>query len=474
VRSEKSLFQILSSHFCNPKGGAIFGLGKRLSGLNIFSYYTLYALLVFTPLARGAVQDWAVMLIHLLTLTSLTAFLSDRALTRNWQRIRTPLDKPILFLIILAGLSSFVSVHPRSSLWAMVLLVNYAAVFYLTIHNVNTRSRLRHLIYLIIGMAVFLSALGLFKRFGINPFTWWDYGDLNSVNVRATYKNYNHLAGYIEMSLPLMLGLILTGFAQIILLLTAYLTFIMLAALILSLSRGGWISSFLSLSFMTFVLLTDRHFKSKGLLLVLVSGVLLVMFIILGSTPVVERILTVTEKDEEASLNSRMTAWKGIMEMISDYPVLGTGPGTFALAFTKYQPPGLNSRFTMAHNDYLQFVSELGLPFIAILIWMTAALYRAGFRKLENPSRLVRGTTLGAISGITAIFFHSAVDFNLHIPANALLFSVLAGIVVAPLPVSRRYGRKERPASRNWEPLLIQTDDLRQVRKLPPLIRRQG
>ena len=268
MRSEKSLFQILTSHFCNPKGGAIFGLGKRLSGLNIFSYYTLYALLVFTPLARGAVQDWAVMLIHLLTLTSLTAFLSDRALTRNWQRIRTPLDKPISFLIILAGLSSFGSVHPRSSLWAMVLLVNYAAVFYLTIHNVNTRSRLRHLIYLIIGMAVFLSALGLFKRFGINPFTWWDYGDLNSVNVRATYKNYNHLAGYIEMSLPLMLGLILTGFAQIILLLTVYLTFIMLAALILSLSRGGWISSFLSLSFMTFVLLTDRHFKSKGLLLV--------------------------------------------------------------------------------------------------------------------------------------------------------------------------------------------------------------
>ena len=65
---------------------------------------------------------------------------------------------------------------------------------------------------------------------------------------------------------------------------------------------------------------------------------------------------------------------------------------------------------------------------------MIIALYRKGFRKLKNPSRLVRGITLGAMSGITAILVHSISDFNLHIPANALLFTILAAIVVAPLP----------------------------------------
>jgi hypothetical protein len=67
---------------------------------------------------------------------------------------------------------------------------------------------------------------------------------------------------------------------------------------------------------------------------------------------------------------------------------------------------------------------------------MIIAFYRRGFKKLKNPSRLVRGTTLGAMSGVFAILVHSIVDFNLHIPANAVLFTILGALVVAPLPVN--------------------------------------
>ena len=88
----------------------------------------------------------------------------------------------------------------------------------------------------------------------------------------------------------------------------------------------------------------------------------------------------------------------------------------------------------MAHNDYLHFISETGLLLIPIIIWLTFALYKRGFEKMKNPSRLVRGTTLGAMTGITAILIHSIADFNLHIPANAILFTVLAAIVAAPSP----------------------------------------
>jgi RsiW-degrading membrane proteinase PrsW (M82 family) len=65
---------------------------------------------------------------------------------------------------------------------------------------------------------------------------------------------------------------------------------------------------------------------------------------------------------------------------------------------------------------------------------MMFKFYKKGFHKLNNPSRLVRGITIGAMAGITAILVHSIGDFNLHIPANALLFSVLAALVVAPIP----------------------------------------
>jgi len=124
--------------------------------------------------------------------------------------------------------------------------------------------------------------------------------------------------------------------------------------------------------------------------------------------------------------------------MIRDHPLFGTGPGTFATVFTQYQPSGFVSRYFMAHNDYLHFTSEVGVLLIPIVIWMIIALYRKGFMKLKNPSRLVRGTSLGALSGITALLVHSISDFNLHIPANALLFTILASIVAAPLTEDNR------------------------------------
>jgi len=261
--------------------------------------------------------------------------------------------------------------------------------------------------------------------------------------VTSTFGNYNHLAGYMEMAIPLILGLFLTGFRGVKLFVMIYLTLLMLAALVLSLSRGGWIGSLIGLAFMALALVTNRYFERKKLVAALAGGFLVVALVVLVSTPVVERIRTFEQRGETPNLRARVIVWGGAVEMIQDHPLLGTGPGTFATVFTQYQPPGFASRYFMAHNDYLHLASEAGLPIMVILVWMIIALYRRGFRKLKNPSRLVRGTTLGAMSGITAILFHSVVDFNLHIPANALLFTVLAAIVVAPLPERghpRRYG----------------------------------
>jgi len=90
----------------------------------------------------------------------------------------------------------------------------YLTIFYLTIHTVRTRSQFRQLIYLIIGVATFLSIFGLFKMSGANPFPWWDYVDLKNAyagRLTSTFGCPNHLAGYMEMAIPLVLGLFLLG-----------------------------------------------------------------------------------------------------------------------------------------------------------------------------------------------------------------------------------------------------------------------
>jgi O-antigen ligase len=408
--------------------------------LSTISRYLIYALLIFTPLARGSVQPWAVAVIEIATLIALASFLIDRSLKWEWKWIRTPLDLPILCLLVLCFLSSVFSVHKWTSLWSFILLLNYLTILYLTIHLTSTRSRLKGLIYLIIGMATFLSIFGIFKKFGMNPFPWWDYGDLKYRPdfLSATFGSHNHLAGYLEMAIPMLLGLFLLEYGSGRVFILSYLSLLTLTALILSLSRGGWVSILLGLVFMSVALLSSKYFRRKKLLIGSIAGFIILAMIILASTPVVERIMTIAEQEEEASFSSRMIAWKGALKMIGDYPILGSGPGTFKTVFTQYQPPGLAIYYNMAHNDYLHFISETGLALVVLIIWMIITLYRKGFEKLKNPSRLVRCTALGAMTGIMAILIHSIVDFNLHIPANAILFTVLVALVVSPVPEDNR------------------------------------
>jgi len=175
--------------------------------------YSLYSLLIFTPLAIGSVQGWAINVIHFVTLIGLTTFLFEKSLTWDWKWIRTPLDKPILCLLVLCLLSSVFSVHTYTSIWSSVLLLNYLIIFYLAIHVVRTRSQFRQLVYLIVFMAALVSIIGLLKKFYGNPFLWWDYTDFQNTPDRlsSTFGNADHLAGYMEMTIPLLLGLLLTG-----------------------------------------------------------------------------------------------------------------------------------------------------------------------------------------------------------------------------------------------------------------------
>jgi len=402
--------------------------------------YAIYALLIFTPLARASVQGWAIAAMQAVTLVALTAFLAEKSLTGNWRWIRTPLDKPIIVLILVSILSTVFSVHKYTSIWSVILLINYLIIYYLTIHTVRTRSHLRQLTYIIIWIGAFLAIIGLIKLGGSNPFTWWDYADLDyGQRLTGTYGNPNHLAGYLEMAIPLLLGLFLIGYGRINLFFMICLFILLFSAIILSLSRGGWLGLAGGLAFMGFALLTQGRFKRKKLVVSLICGFLIVGLIVLSSTPVVKRIRTLDRGEKIGTLHTRISVWSGILKMIQDYPVLGTGPGTFATVFTQYQPPGQKLRYFNAHSDYLQLTAEAGLSLAVIMGWMIWVFYNRGFKKLNNPSRLVRGVTLGSMSGITAILIHSVSDFNLHIPANAVLFTVLSAIVVAPLPQYKEF-----------------------------------
>ncbi|MDM8541609.1 O-antigen ligase family protein [Desulfococcaceae bacterium HSG7] len=405
-----------------------------------FARYLIYFLIIFTPLARGSEYQWAVIIIHFVTLLALTSVLVQKSLLWDWRSPQVVLNKPIaVLLIIVFGATGFSQI-PHVSLWPAVLFGNYIVLFYLVIDSVIIRAHLRQLVYVIISVAVFLTIVGLLKVSGHNPFPWWNYAqstlNIDLAAASSTFGNPNRFAGYMEMALPLTFGMFFTGYKGGKRFLIVYLFLIMLIVLIFTRSRGALISTMLSMTLVTVLYLRNYPKHRFKLIAAFIGGLFFISFIILFDKNVVEEFKTLKSVQSDTSLISRLTLWKNLAEMIRDYPVLGTGPGTFSTMFTQYQPAGFQVRFYRAHNDYLEFITEVGILLAGVYLWMIVLFFKRGLKKIRHPSRLVRGTTLGAMTGVTAMLIHSIADFNLQIPANAVLFTVLVAIVVARSPRS--------------------------------------
>ncbi|RLB81554.1 MAG: hypothetical protein DRH17_08765 [Deltaproteobacteria bacterium] len=392
---------------------------------------SLIALLVFTPLARGTVQVWAVSVAHFITLIMLTAYLLRVIFNGQRQWVRTPLDFPLIALFVLAVISSFSSIEGYASLQALMKLANYIVLYFIIVHTIRQRDQVRRVAYTIMGVGGFLALFGMIKYLGEMSPPWWDY-DVKYKGMVATFGCKNHLAGYMEMAIPLTIGLLMAarkGWAKA---LCGFSLFLLCIALTLTLSRGGWMSGLFALGFMLVLYLLRTKKRHKGLIVTAVSVTTVVVLAGLASTSVIEKLETLTHGQDVPNWQTRTAVWAGTLELIRDHPLLGTGPGTFATAFTPYRPPGVNARFVHTHNDYLHFISETGVLTIGIIVWLMVATFWSGIQKIRaTNSRLILGITLGSLTGIAAIAVHSVADFNLHIMANAILFTVLAGLLMS-------------------------------------------
>jgi len=389
------------------------------------------ALLFFAPLARGAVQPWAQSVMLAMACLLATALLMEKALVGAIIVPKTPLDKPFLALTALIVLSFLFSLDRADGVEAIAMFAVYGVIFYAARHLATTRVGQRQVVYLLIALATVVALVALIKHFSpqLTP-TWWQYDLDDDTMASGPYGNHNHLAGLLEMIIPLLLGLFLTRARRgAALFLLIYLAIFLTATHILTLSRGGWTSLAAALAVMLIILLAQKRFTGKKLLLSVVGGLVLTFLFILAGTHVIERLLTLTDKETVLDFEGRTIAWKGCLHMIAAHPLLGTGPGSFATCFPSWQPPGVTARFFYAHNDYLQFAAELGLPVAAIIVWIVMLLIRRMSHLLSHPSRQTWGISLGAAIGILAIIFHSFVDFNLRIPANAAVFTVMLGLI---------------------------------------------
>ena len=217
-------------------------------------------------------QAWAVTAIHLLTVAAASIFFLRAALGKRLEWVPTPVDLPALSLLLVVAAATAFSVNRRLSFQSALLVLNYLAVFYWTVQAVRRRSQLRQLLWVVCSISFLLTVVGFLKLFGNSPFPWWDYTDLEETGCFiSTYGNRNHLAGFMEMAIPLALGLCLSGIRGWKFWLSVYFAVALVPALVLSLSRGGWLGAFAGLMFMAVCLLLDRRFQRKSILLTIMG-----------------------------------------------------------------------------------------------------------------------------------------------------------------------------------------------------------
>jgi O-antigen ligase len=401
---------------------------RALRALRLCGEAAFLLLLVFTPLAFGAAPQWAFCISLWLALLAFAAMLVRRFWLGETLLPRSVLDLPIAILIALAAVSWFSSMYRDATLWALLRLFLYTAVFYLTLEMTESRRQTRRMAQAIVAMGLVVSFLGLVKYSGA-PFPSFWKGD-SPQSLTSTFVNYNHLAGYLAMIFMLGLGVVFQRTTERVLIWVGAL-FLVLVVLCLSMSRGAWIGSIVGVGLML-VLFMSRRGISRLKISVAAFALLLVTGItLLGSNPMIARMETLKSIPGDPSFTARTVAWDGSVEIIKNHPLLGTGLGTFPWSFTTVRPAGLIDRWREAHNDWLQIITEMGLPVLIPLIWGLIIIFKTGLHSYQiTPSRLHAGAVLGALGGITAILVHSVSDFNIQITSNGIMFSVLIGLVV--------------------------------------------
>lgn len=386
----------------------------------------LYLLLIFSPLAHGAVEIWSVTILHVLTISIAALFVISLIRNGHLKLYRTPLDLSMLLIMFFMFLSFFMSSYPYASRIQIYKIINYSVLFYYITNVFRTRRQIFRLLYVLAVFGFIFAVGGLIFLSGSLP--GLKIFSSGNPNVSFTFVNYNHFAGYLEMIVFLSLGLAFAHHgAKRYFLLT--LCIFIAVAVIFSLSRGGIVGLFSGLVFFLIIFMVSREGLKIPWLLLLFMVLVLSIISWVGLEPVMERLETL--KDPLNAGKDRLKIWTDVLGMISDNFWFGTGIGTFRYAFPRYFSGGTRIFINHAHNDYLELFAEMGITGILSVLLGVMVFFVTGWKNIIvlGQSRL-QPVGMGALSGCFALMIHGMTDFNFHIPSNAILFTVCMAVAL--------------------------------------------
>jgi O-antigen ligase len=261
---------------------------------------------------------------------------------------------------------------------------------------------------------------------GLLPFPFF-----GNSGATGTFAIRNHFAGFLEMVLPFAAlypaklmsskpddGIRTQDAVRVCL--SSGLAILILVAIALSLSRMGFVTSFISLIAVTLIAFLRYRWHNRP------KSIMVLAIAVFASALIMPASLILRFADIQQE--GRVPIWRETLHLIRAYPLFGCGLGGYLSAFVKFKQSGPSFTQDYAHNDYLQYLSELGLVGFAIALSLLTLIFAGLRRGWDGGEPDIQWLSLACAGSLSAIALHSFVDFNLYVPANMVTLAWILGV----------------------------------------------
>jgi O-antigen ligase len=400
------------------------------------------AILVFAPLAMGAVDAWAFLVVQGLTIGVMLLWALRIWFSPKPQLLWPPICWAVLAFTVYAiarYLTADIEYVARQELIQVLIC---AFLFFAIINNLYRQEFSQVISFVLIFLAMGISCYAVFQ-FITHSQRVWNLEALYPGRASGTFISPNNLAGFLEMLLPLAVAYILVGrMRPATRILLSYSALAIAAGIVVTFSRGGWAAGALALLALLGILIFHRRHQLPALLLLIfliAGGGIFAAKYLTRTMTYIQRASSDGMNVNHVELELRADMWRAAAQMWRDNFWFGVGPAHYDYRFREYRPPDVQLRPDRAHNDYLNLLADWGVTG-GIVVFAGAAFFCAGLLQTRKHVRLVEKDSgggksnrhaffLGVSTGLLALALHSVVDFNLHIPSNAILGVTLLALV---------------------------------------------
>jgi len=405
-------------------------------------------MLVFAPLAFGAVDTWAWLVVQIAAAAVFVLWGARLWLNPRGKLLWPPLAWVVLAFMVYAVARYFTADIEYVARLEVIQVLLFGFLFFAVVNNLRGQEEISLVSGTLIAVGTFAACYAVVQLTRHSNVVWNQISPYIN-RASGTYISPNNLSCLLAMLLPLALAYLLVGKVNIVTrILLGYAAVAMAAGLAVTFSRGGWIAAAVGIILLLGILLGHGNHRLKAALLltvILLGGGFLTSHYLSKTVGYMRRVAAPDENPAigiiDTSADSRLMLWQSAVQMWADNPWCGVGPGHYDYRFPEYRPEWVQARPDRVHNDYLNLLADWGavgggIVFAGMgifIFWLKKTWPHV--RREENDFGSGQSNRfaffIGAVCGLAALAVHSAMDFNLHIPANALVGVVLLALVAS-------------------------------------------